>query len=51
MSLYINTKYKNIVWIDFGNVNIALNSYDYEENQSFILEFIENIYFLLFFKS
>ena len=40
MSLYMNMKnYKNIVYTDFVNVNIALNLYSYEENQSFTLEF------------
>ena len=35
---FINMKiYKNIVCIDFVNVNVALNSHAYKENYSFIL--------------
>ena len=43
--------YKNIACIYFVNVNIALNSYAYEENQSFMLEFIQKVYFSLLFVS
>ena len=51
-SLYINMKYyKNIACIYFENVNIALNLYAYEENQSFMLEFIQTVYFSLLFVS
>ena len=50
--LNINMKYdKNIACIYFVNVNIALNSYAYEENQSFMLEFIQKVYFSLLFLS
>ena len=51
-SLYINMKYyKNIACIYFENVNIALNLYAYEENHSFMLEFIQTVYFSLLFVS
>ena len=40
---YINIQnYKNITCSSFVNVNIVLNLHFYEENQSFILEFIKN---------
>ena len=52
MLLYVNIKnYKNIACTDFMNVNIALNVHSYEENKIFILEFIKEMYFLMFFKS
>ena len=47
---YINMKsYKNIAHIDFANVNIALNSHAYKENQNFILEFIKKYIFFVAF--
>ena len=51
-SVYINMKnYKSIACTDFMNVNKALNLYPYEENYSFILEFMKKIDLLLLFKS
>ena len=47
MLLYISMKnYKNIGCGDFVNINIALNSHAYEENYSFIKEFMKNICFV-----
>ena len=49
--LYVNMKNKNIACTDFVIVNIALNLHSYEENKSFILEFMKKMYLLLLFKS
>ena len=52
VALYINIKnYKNIACTYFMNVIIDLNFHSYEENYSFILEFIKKMYILFFFKS
>ena len=49
--LYVNMKNKNIACTDFVLANIALNLHSYEENKSFILEFMKKMYLLLLFKS